>query len=95
MEIETRLETTGMNILVVQKISKKLKSKRLKSRSKKFRTKRYTNQFLFRGCNPVFRDSEINRMEIGEPIETDSKIVIPVYITYKAAVQNITIKLKF
>lgn len=92
--MEDELKTTGMNILVVQMVSKKLKYKRIKSGSKKFRIKSYKRQTLFSGCLPVM-DNEINTFDVGDPVQDGSKLIIPINISYKAQIENINIKINF
>lgn len=66
------------NILIVTKITRKLKGKRIKSNSKKFRIKKYSKSILLRDCYPEF--SDLGRSEVSTSVDSDS---ITVGITFK------------
>ena len=67
-----------IDILIVAKITRKLKWKRIKSKSKKFRIKKYTKLRLFRNCYPEF--SDLGKSEVSPSVDNDG---ITVGITFK------------
>lgn len=66
------------DILIVSKVSRKLKGKKIKSKSKKFRFKKYTKVRLFRNCYPEF--SDLGKSEVSSSVDTDG---VTVGITFK------------
>lgn len=66
------------NIIVVSKITKKLKGKRIKSKSKKFRFKKYSVSRLFQNCYPMF--SNLGESEVSSSFDNNG---ISVGITFK------------